>query len=140
MTNIHDCFSKLLNFSEIWRLLEYIEGPLCTYFGVHRINFWISNQIKNELYKVVRDGKTNKQKIISYDSTKGIAKAVAKDGIPILANDAHNSTKFLAEVDDPKGSNAKLTHSKVPVSILTLPVFKSSDSLISANCLGKEFV
>jgi len=103
--SIHHTYTRMLNYSEIWRLIEYIEGDLCFYFGVHRINLWLCNHIKNELFKVISDGKSIQQKIISYDTTKGIAKSVANDGIPIVANDAHKSPKFLREIDDPRGTN-----------------------------------
>ncbi|CAI2365198.1 unnamed protein product [Moneuplotes crassus] len=135
--NIYYNFSKLISFDEIWRLQEYIEGSLCQYFSVNRINFWICDHIKNQLFKVVRDGKNHEQKIISYESDKGIANSVAKDGIPIVENEANDTKKFLAELDDPKGKYYKFNQPASQVSILSVPVYKSSESSISSNCLGR---
>ncbi|CAI2365114.1 unnamed protein product [Moneuplotes crassus] len=135
--NIYYNFSKLISFDKIWRLQEYIEGPLCQYFSVNRINFCICDHNKNQLFKVVRDGKNHEQKIISYESDKGIANSVAKDGIPIVENEANDTKKFLAELDDPKGKYYKFNQPASQVSILSVPVYKSSKSSISSNCLGR---
>jgi len=118
-----ETYSTMLNHTETWRLFNYIEGPLCDFFKVHRINFLLCNHTKNELYKIVKHGKTAKQQIVSYDEFKGLAKAVATDGVPIMTNNALHSKKFFASVDDPKMNYAENNNMNTPVSILSVPVY-----------------
>lgn len=134
-------YSKMLNYCQVWQLFEFIEGPLCEVFKVHRINFLLCDHMKNELYKIVRDGKTHKQRIISYDNVKGLAKAVANDGMPIVANNAQATVKFLAIVDDPLGVHAtEKNSSDIPVSILSVPVYRYKENSLNSNCLGKFYI
>ena len=128
----------MLNWYRTCHLTEYVESKLCELFDVHRINFLLCDHRRNELYKIVSDGKTHQQTIISYDSEKGLAKAVANDGIPNIANNAQCSKKFLALVDDPKGEHwADPSQDKHQTSILSIPVYKLNDNLVSANWIGK---
>lgn len=128
----------MLNCHRTCLLTEYVESKLRDLFDVHRINFLLWDHRRNELYKIVSDGKTHQQTIISYDNEKGLAKVVANDGIANIANNAQCSKKFFALIDDPNGEHcADPSQDKHQTSILSIPVYKLNDNLISANWIGK---
>lgn len=129
-------YSEMLSFKTIWELIEYIESSLCQYFKVNRVNFLLCDHLKNELYKVVQNGKTHEQKIVSYDSEKGLAKSVANDGSILIANSAHKSKKFFAQIDDPKGNHPVDGIGCEPTSILSIPVYKRGENIMNANCIA----
>ena len=95
------------------RFQEVVEDEFARFFDAERANLIIVNRYKKEMYRVVLEKNEFKMKIFNLD--QGIAGFVVLSAQTCIADCVEDDTRFLKEIDDPKGEKATAQIIAVPV-------------------------
>lgn len=110
-------------------IIALFEERLPDFFGVKRVNFYLWDHKRQEIYKIVEED--YKDKLIFFSSQSGIAGKVSNEGKVMLTNNVSTYFQFSQKIDDPLGKYHSITGLPEDgvVNILTLPIYWYNEGL-----------
>ena len=74
---------------------------------VERVNFYLCDSKKNEIYKRKVNEKTKEEYLETHSAQKGICGYVANTGLYLITDNVEEDTRFNHDIDDPQGENTR---------------------------------